>query len=307
MSGDGSGVMTWIRPGVFRVVSVALMGVLTLVACSLDGGTTPAPRLPASVTPVVEQPSFPRDLTVLVIGDSVPLHLIPALTRTARERLGWRVVNASVKVCTVYGDTLAWPDGRPHRRGGQCRREVQREQRRAVEETDPDVVLWWDRLSTMPILSADGSFVRAGSERFWRLRMTGLEETVDRLAARGAFIVFVATEPIGIGIRDRCAGWKTRGCVVWRRFRLRHYADITRSMNGILRRYAATHPTDAAFVTITDTICRRDVSPCDDRMWNGEPARPDGTHYGGLGEIRAAVAIVRELRTAFRTRLATTS
>jgi hypothetical protein len=306
MSVEGSGG-TLVRPGVsLRIVSVALAGVLTLAACSLDGGRT-APRPSASATPVVERPSIPRDLTVVVTGDSVPLHLEAALSRAARERLGWRVVDASVPACSIYGDSLVWPDGRLHGRVGKCHRVVLKKQRRALKRMDPDIVLWWDRLSTMPFLSGDGSFVRPGSEEFWRLRMAIFEEAVERLSARGAWIVFVATEPIGVGLLDRCAGWKKRGCRVWRRFRMRRYDDVTRSMNLILEQYASAHPADAAFVSITDTICRIDISPCDDVMWNGKPARPDGTHYDGLGEVRAARAIVHELRKALVARLTATS
>ena len=307
MSSDGSGV-TVIRPRVlYRVVSAALMGVLTLAACSLDGDAAPEARPPASATPFVERSSIPRDITILLTGDSVPLHLEGALSRVARARFGWRVVDASVPACSIYGDSLAWPDGRRHGRLGKCRRVVLDLQRQTLQRTDPDIVLWWDRLSTMPIFADDGSFVPAGSDRYWRLRMTALEETFDRLSARGAWIVFVATEPIGIGVLDRCDGWDRRGCGLWRRFRMRRYHDITRWMNRILLMYALTHPTDAAFVSITDTICRRVTSPCDDRMWNGEPARPDGTHYGGRGEIRAARALVGELRRALAAKLTAAS
>lgn len=279
---------------------------LLMTACVPGEPSLTTPRqIPP--TPVVEVPPIPRDLTLLLAGDSVPLHLKPALRTAVADVLGWRVVSATVPGCSIYGDDLAWPDGSPHHDPGMCPAEVLTVQRRKVRRATPDVVLWWDRLSTLPILDGNGTFVRAGSERFWRLRMNALEETFERLSARGAWIVFVSTEPIGIGLLESCAGWRTRGCREWRRFRMRHYADITRPMNRILRRYAAEHPDGAVFISITDTICRRDVSPCVDRMWNGRLARPDGTHYDRLGELRAAKAIVLDMRKALRGKLSSAS
>ena len=167
-----------------------------------------------------------------------------------------------------------------------------------VRRTDPDVVLWWDRLSTMPFFSEDGALVPAGSPRFWELRARALDETFARLTAGGARVVFLATEPIGIGVLELCSGSQEPGCRQWRDFRMTHYADITQPMNRIMERYATDHPDAAAFISITGVICRRDVSPCDDRMGNGKLARADGTHYRKRGELLAAEAIVRAMRTA---------
>jgi hypothetical protein len=240
----------------------------------------------------------PRDLTLLLTGDSVSLHLEETLATVVRDRLGWRTVSAAVRACSIYGDPLAWADGKPHGSLDGCPREVRKEQRSMVRRTDPDVVIWWDRLSTLPFFTEDGTLIQAGSRRFWELRAVAFEETFTRLTAGGAQIVFVSTEPIGIGVRKLCGRWQRRGCREWRRFRMTHYTDITEPMNRIMQRYAADHPDEAVFISITDSICRRNVSPCDDRMWNGKLARGDGTHYWKRGKIRAATAIVREMRAA---------
>jgi hypothetical protein len=234
----------------------------------------------------------------MLAGDSVPLHLAETLATVLRDRMGWKVVSAAVPACSIYGDPLAWPDGTHHGDPHHCPEAVLKVQRTTLRRADPDIVIWWDRLSTLPFFTRGGTFVRGGSPRYWSLRAVAFEETFARLTSSGARVVFVSTEPIGIGVLERCAGWVKRGCREWRRFRMRHYADITEPMNRIMQRYAGDHPDTAVFTSITDSICRRNVSPCDDRMWNGQLARPDGTHYWRRGEVRAARALVREMRTA---------
>lgn len=264
---------------------------------------SPAPaRTPTqtrTLTPTpTPTPSVPRGLTVLLTGDSVSVHLEETLATVARRRLGWKVVSAAVRACSIYGDPLAWADGTLHGRLSQCPRSVRKGQRSLVGRADPEVVIWWDRLSTLPFFTRDGVFVRGGSRRFWELRAVAFQKTFARLTTGGARIVFLSTEPIGVGVLELCAGWEKRGCREWRRFRMRHYADISEPMNRMMRRYAAEHPDEAVFISITDSICRRNASPCDDRMGNGKLARPDGTHYRERGALRAAQAIVREMGTA---------
>ena len=55
--------------------------------------------------------------------------------------------------------------------------------------------------------------------------------------------------------------------------------------------YAEQHPEQAAFVSITDKVCRVDKSLCNDLI-DGVPARPDGNHYQGAGQQRAAIALL---------------
>jgi hypothetical protein len=246
---------------------------------------------PSATTPA-------EGLTVLIAGDSVPLHLVDTLGLVLDDTLGWDLVSGAVPICSVYGDPLAWPkSGKPKGDPERCPGLVPATQASLVQQHDPDVVIWWDRLSTMPYLTAEGELARAGSDRFWEHRAIAFEDTLARLRAEGGTIVFVATEPIGIGFTERCAGKDTMNCA-WRRFRMNRYKDVTQPHNRMLRRYAAAHPDETVFITITDTICRSNVSPCDDRMWGGSLARPDGTHYEKKGELRAARAIVRDMRAA---------
>ena len=51
------------------------------------------------------------------------------------------------------------------------------------------------------------------------------------------------------------------------------------------------HPDTTALLSVTESVCRTDDSPCTDDI-GGVPARPDGTHYSGAGaELVASLLI----------------
>jgi hypothetical protein len=297
----GDGVMSTVGRQRERIAVGILLVTVGIVVVTFMTQTFETPRaefLPAPARIEPRATTLAEGLTVLIAGDSVPLHLVDTLGLVLDDTLGWDLVSAAVPSCSVYGDPLAWPkSGKPKGDPERCPGLVVPTQASLVQQHDPDVVIWWDRLSTIPFLTAEEELARAGSDRFWRHRANAFEDTLARLRAGGGTIVFVATEPIGIGFAERCAGEKTMNCA-WRRFRMDRYKDVTQPHNRMLRRYAAAHPDEAVFITITDTICRSNVSPCDDRMWGGSLARPDGTHYEKKGELRAARAIVRDMRAA---------
>lgn len=287
-----------------RIAVGTLLVTVGIVSVTFMTHTFDTPRAEFHPAPARIEPAATRlaeGQTVLIAGDSVPLHLVDTLGLVLDDTLGWDLVSAAVPICSIYGDPLAWPkSGKPKGDPERCPGIVAPTQASLVQEHDPDVVIWWDRLSTIPFFTAEGELARAGSDRFWEHRAIAFEDTLARLRAGGGTIVFVATEPIGIGFTERCAGKDTMNCA-WRRFRMNRYEDVTQPHNRMLRRYAAAHPDEAVFITITDTICRSNVSPCDDRMWGGSLARPDGTHYEKKGELRAARAIVRDMRAALVT------
>src|SRR5262249_7946479 len=113
----------------------------------------------------------------------------------------------------------------------------------------------------------------------------------DRLASHGAKVALVANEPVGVGILDFCAD---SGCYSWNRFVLHHYADMFEPWNEELRTYAAEHQDVASFVSFVDRVCHDDAVPCDDRI-DGVPARSDGTHYTGAGEVLASTLLANRI------------
>ena len=259
---------------------------LTLAAAPLSLLAVAGFSLAATRVPPIP-PSVP---VLMLVGDSVPLHLGPAMEAALAER-GWRLVSAAAGACAPTGETMARPDGTPVAHAELCTSQIVTDQDRLIREADPTVVIWWDRWSLSDFFTAEGEHVSSGTPRFWTLRRQGLESAATRLSRRGATIVFVATEPPGVAVNSRCT---EEHCQRWVRFQLDHYEDITRVWNGILRDVAEDRPEDVRFVSVTDAVCAEDVAPCDDRI-DGAPARPDGTHYEGAGQELVIDVLFRRL------------
>jgi peptidoglycan/LPS O-acetylase OafA/YrhL len=227
---------------------------------------------------------------MMIVGDSVPARLGTAFER-AFDAEGWRFVSAALGGCPPTGETpvradvTAWPGVIPG-----CRVEVPRRQDALVNMADPEVIVWWDRFSVSGFRGWDGAYVAAGSPRFWSLRLAALDTTVRRLGARGAIVVFVATEPPAQSVLDRC---REVGCD-WPHFQIAHYEDVTLRWNTMMRDYARDRPEMAGFISITDVVCREDTAPCDDRI-EGVTARRDGVHYEGAGEEAVIEALLERL------------
>jgi hypothetical protein len=251
-----------------RRITLAAIPVSLLTVACISVAVTQVPAI---------SPSVP---SLMLVGDSVPLQLTVAFERALSDR-GWRLVSVTAGACSVTGETMARPDGKPMDKADPCSAQIVQDQDRAVIESDPDLVIWWDRWSVSHFITSSGEFVRSGSTRFWELRRRGLREAVDRLTSGGATVVFVGTEPPGESIeRYRCTESR---CPNWIRFQLDHYGNVTSRWNSIMRDFAERHPNQARFVSVTGVICATDVAPCDDQI-DGVPARPDGTHYKGVGE-----------------------
>ena len=258
------------------VLAVVPIAMLAVAGISLAATDIPPP---APGTPVV-----------MLAGDSVPLHLGAAMDREAEER-GWRVVSTAFGSCPVTGEVVANRAGEPVHRSTGCETTIVDAQTEAIDDADPDVVIWWDRWSISSFFTAAGEYVRSGSPRFWDLRRRTLARDAQRLAAGGATVVFVATEPPGRAVLDRCTNDR---CEEWIGFQIEHYDDITARWNATLRRYAELHPDHAVFMSITGSICRTDQAPCDDSI-DGVTARPDGTHYEGDGQDMIVGALASQI------------
>jgi hypothetical protein len=236
-------------------------------------------------------PAIPPSVPVMMlVGDSVPLQLSAAIEAELAER-GWRLVSAAAGACAPTGERMARPNGTPVWNTELCTSEIISEQDRVIRESDPDVVLWWDRWSLSDFFTASGEHIASGTPRFWELRRQRLDSAATRFSKLGATVVLLATEPPGEGVLSRCT---ERRCQRWVRFQLDHYEDITRVWNSILRDLAERRPGQVRFVSVTDVVCAEDVAPCDDRI-DGVPARPDGTHYEGAGEQLVIDTLLRRL------------
>ena len=240
----------------------------------------------ASVEATSVPPPAPGQPVILLVGDSVPLHLESIFEQEAQNR-GWRIESAAQGACPVSGENPTGANGLPLHEAEQCPTVVVAQQNRDVSEFHPNLILWWDRWSVSDYLRADGEHVTSGTDRFWQLRKETLRSDVRRLTSAGGRVVFVATEPPGLGITSRC---DPTGCPRWPQFLIDHYGDITTKWNDIMHTYAVRHPDQASYVSVTDVMCKVDVSPCDD-TFDGALARPDGTHYEGPAAQKVVLAL----------------
>ncbi len=254
------------RAGLRTVRPVVVLACVPVVMMLVAAASVEATNVP---------PPKAGQVVVMLVGDSVPLHLESTFEQEAAGR-GWRVVSAAQGACPVSGENPTGADGITLHEAQQCPHVVVPNQNALIGTWKPTLILWWDRWSVSDYLTAKGQQITSGTPEFWRLRAATLKATVDRLTAHGARVVFVATEPPGVGITSRCE----RICPRWPQFMIDHYADITTRWNGMMQAYAKQHPDQASFISVTDTMCRADVSPCDDTI-EGVPARPDGIHYEG--------------------------
>jgi peptidoglycan/LPS O-acetylase OafA/YrhL len=226
-------------------------------------------------------PIPPHVPVLLLLGDSVPLHLSDSLDRAVAER-GWRLVSSTFGGCPVTAEAPMTPEGSPFREALPCDSEVIEAQQRILREADPDLVVWWDRWSLSSFLTPEGYPVVSGTPAFWSWRKASLHRAFERLTSLGGTLVLIAVEPPGRGMRTHYC--PTSACRDWLRFQTERYPDVTQRWNEILSNFAEEHPSDVRFVSVTDVICQRDVAPCDDSLPGGVLARPDGTHYEGPGE-----------------------
>lgn len=201
-----------IRAGALQGVPARVVTAVAVVVCALGvvGSTMPGPgtgtpavtQLSAGMDPVVpitiaSVPSGrPSDsLRVLVVGDSGPLFLEPALGPVA-ERQGAVVVTQGEAGCSVLvpehlsrlgnGTTVRTPPG--------CRQRLDR-WRTLVREFEPDVVLYYLAYAGgSGEARLDGDWVSDCDETFDRHVRRHLLDEIDLLSARGAAVA-VATTP----------------------------------------------------------------------------------------------------------------
>lgn len=219
--------------------------------------------------------------TALLVGDSVPHQLGKAL----EDATGWRILDATMGGCPATGEEPVDATGKSWTGDEDCRDFVVHAQHKAMA-AHPDLILWWDRPSISHFLTPRGQFFRAGTTRFWQWRHDALDRAVHRLSADGATVALIATEP---------SGFKLSRDVPWHRYLINHYDDLTKPWNRMMWRYASSHGVISSWVSITRLICHTDVSPCNDRIPTGEPARPMGQHYEGPGIPVAIDALLRRL------------
>ncbi len=233
--------------------------------------------------------------TIVLVGDSVPQRLAPALA-SAASRHGYVVISATRGSCPATGVALVDSRGKPWGPGSLCSTDVPARQDTAIARYRPALVIWWSRYELADRVDARGRPVLFGSPVYWALQRRAFAERTAALARRGAIVVAVQIERSGLGISTRCAPSACGPFV----YRLLHATGAQDVWNAFL----ASHKTGAVrSISIESLVCHTNASPCNDRLPGGQLARPDGTHYdSGAAPIVARAVIDRALAAAGLTR-----
>jgi hypothetical protein len=146
------------------------------------------------------------------------------------------------------------------------------EQDAILEKHRPALVIWWSRYELAPRLGPDGKVLPLGSKAYFRAQEASFAKRAAALTALGGRLVTVQIEPPGpnLAVRNPPEKYFLVGPA------LLHRADVRNAWNAFL----ATHKgPQISSISVTRLICRDNRTPCDDRLPNGEPGRPDGVHY----------------------------
>jgi hypothetical protein len=220
--------------------------------------------------------------TVILVGDSVPQALGDEFA-DAGARWKYVVIRATSGGCpaTAVGKVLS----SGQRLGKNTCPRVAIKQDTKIRQYRPALVIWWSRYELAPRLGPDGAVMPLGSTAYWRAQHAAFERRARALTKRGARLVTVQIEPPGraLAVRNPAERYFLVGQT------LLHRPDLVRAWNAFL----AGHRGPRVYsISIDRLVCRDTKSPCDDRLANGETARPDGVHYSERAGSRIASRIL---------------
>jgi len=272
-------VAGWLSPRrlIWVLPTVLALGVGTAAAAVQD----PAP-IPGSI-----------HQKVLLVGDSVPSRLFPAIDEAASAR-GWQVENGAKGSCPAIGVTITDSRGALINAKIDCGRVIPGLQAESVREFAPTIVVAWSRYETADRLSDHGTHLVAGTSAFWEAQRQALRTTINRLAAGGARVVFVKTDRPGRGMATRCTAAACPPA-------LRRLVDddaLRVTWNTILDEEAA-HDPRLRVITIEDVYCKDAAEPCNDGLPDGTFARPDGSHFSQEFMPVVAMALTARIASSF--------
>ena len=248
------------RIGLALAVVVSLIAILVGVAARAGAGVPP-------VTNNTEVPAVTK--TVMVVGDSVSKSFTDDFAQLAADH-GYGLVSAARAGCPATGVAKVSSSG--VRRRHSCAPGIVIEQDAMLAKYRPALVVWWSRYELAPRLGPHGKVLPLGSKAYFRAQQASFAKRAAALTKLGARLVAVQIEPPGPALAARNPPEKS--FLVGQT--LLHRKDVVRAWNAFL---ASHNGPDVFSISIKHLICRDTRSPCDDRLSNGQSARPDGVHF----------------------------
>ncbi len=256
-------------------VLAALLLSAMLVAVSFGGGTPLSPLVQK-----LQPDGAVNRRVVLIVGDSVPQRFNPELEIAASDR-GLRIASATAGGCAPTGMDVPLTAGEPD---VVCSGAVDF-QRQALEQFNPATVVWWSRYE-LADMRVDGQVIGPETETFWQLSENNLRTAAQRLKSKGASLIIVETDRVGLGVYSQCTPTSCHPFLE----RLIEHDEYRQRWNAMVQDYAA-ETVGVETIAVDDLYCNDDAVPCNDET-NGIPARSDGSHFSDpavMSDIAEAV------------------
>ncbi len=272
-----------------RWVAVLLPAVL----CALIAINTSVvvPHAGAEIAPATRQGARVAAVTktVILVGDSVPQELSREFADAAAKR-GYVGVRATSGGCPATAVDKVFSSGERVETSNCSRVAIKQDAK--VKVYRPALVIWWSRYEVATRLGPDGKVLPLGSGAYFQAQKASFDKRVRALTRLGARLVTVQIEPPGPALAARNP--EEKYFLVGQT--LLHRSDVVKGWNALLARHKG--PTVFS-ISIDRLVCRDAKSPCDDRLPNGETARPDGVHYSErFGPRLASQILEKALRLA---------
>ncbi len=208
--------------------------------------------------------------SLLIIGDSVPQEVMPALGEAAAAADA-QIIPLAFGGCSAVGLFQIDTDGSPFTWSRRCT-DTTALQDAALAEHSPDTVIWYSNRERFGVRTDDGEPILAGTPEHRRVMEDAIWDSAQRLTASGANLLIVQPAPkaqatIGLCAREPesadCAASSTQvESFTWLRS---VYSQVAAELPGV------------NLISVDDVLCPSGA-PCGVEEIDGIPIRPDGVH-----------------------------
>ena len=212
----------------------------------------------------------PDAQTLLIVGDSVPKELMPALSDAAVSR-DVSIIPAAFGGCSVVGAFQVNANGSGFTWSKRCT-DAPAVQDQALVDHTPDTVVWFSNRERYGIRTDDKDVIAAGTPEHRELLRDEISASARRLTSAGAELIIVLPSPKAEAAFGTCASEPDApGCAL----------DPTQIESFEWLRTVYTDIADeiprTRLVSVDDVLCPTGA-PCPAIEHDGVPIRPDGVH-----------------------------
>jgi peptidoglycan/LPS O-acetylase OafA/YrhL len=208
----------------------------------------------------------PKDLRILLLGDSTACSFYPGLKAVANE-VGAQVQQAAVFGCGMAAGQITTTRGEQITPNSQrCPEMVHDFQVPAIRAARPDVVVWMSLWEKSDIIK-DGKTLVSGTPEWQAEMLRRMDAELRRVTKYGAKVALLTIPPPAPNEAEGTSNDSTRAVDV---------ASYQR-LDRIEREFAARHPDSVVLIDLADRVCPGGA-PCPEEV-RGVRLRPDGRHF----------------------------